>query len=212
MSGHEVSSRPGRVAVIGGGRHGHLMCHAMKSTALPVSLDLYEDHAHVGPNSIHFASTGFRRITGLEAIDDLNRADVLARYDAVVYALDAYPEPSQRNPFSSTTPTHAPSILRGLPLRHATIDNHDGAIRGCPTEFVVGPLQQNDLRSALRAPEDIAALVARSMTSTHAIASAGSWADADPADWLAVQFPRAHVMSTSAPMPHFRDTHLTLAG
>lgn len=212
MSEHEVSSRPGRVAVIGGGRHGHLICHAMKSTALPVFLDLYGDHTYVEPSPIQFISYGFRRITGIDAIYDLNRADVLARYDAVVYALDAYPEPSRRNPFSRTTTTHSPSILRGLPLRHVTIDNRDGAIRGCPTEFVVGPLQQIDSRSALRAPEDIAALVVRSITSTNASTAAESWTDADPADWLNVQFPRAHVMSTSAPMPHYRDTHLTLVG
>lgn len=214
MSAHEVSPRPGRVAVIGGGRHGHLMCHAMNSIALPLSLDMYEDRAGGRRDSILRAIKGVRRISGIDAIDALNRADVLARYDAVVYALDAYPEPSRKSPFSSrTTLAYVPSALRGLPLRHGIIDNCDGAIRGCSTEFVVGPLQQhNDSGSARRAPEDVATLVERSMASSSAAASASLWSDADPADWLAVQFPHARVWNTPTAASQYCGTHLTLVG
>ncbi|GEM_PF-6144323 len=165
-----------RVAVVGSWGPSGLMCNALAALRVPITLDVLAVDGRFdggGPEP----GNSVRLIGGFGVEDHVDRFDLSARYDAVVYAFDTNDAPHQLGKF--------------IRCGHLLV-NDRGLLVGSVNEFIFGGMQHGSRQDQIASPDMVASRVS-SIVSDPKYKSMG-WSAVDPARWIATQYPNAVIV------------------
>lgn len=165
-----------RVAIVGSWGASVLMCNAFAALRVPIALDVLAVGVRVdggGPEP----GNSVRLIDGFGVEDHVDRFDLSARYDAVVYAFDAFD--------ANDAPHQLGTFIR---CGHRLV-NERGLLVGSVNEFIFGGMQAGSRQDQIASPDMVASRVL-SIVSDPKRRPMG-WSAVDPARWIATQYPNA---------------------
>ncbi|ANQ75621.1 MULTISPECIES: hypothetical protein [Rhodococcus] len=162
-----------RVAVVGSRHVSHAVCDALLALRVPIALDILavDDRLDGGVSK---PGNNIRLIGGFGANDHVDRFDLSARYDAVVYAFDA------------------PHLLSTFIRPGLRSHNKRGLLVGSANEFILGGTQHDGRQNQIASPDMVASGVS-SIVSDLGCRPMG-WSAVDPARWIAAQYPNAVIV------------------